>query len=93
MNNDVSLNTKISNLDLSTRVKNVLQRNKINIVLDLLNIDLNDLQDMRYLGDNSIGELLEFCKLHHIPIGDKETYEKMKNSPIIEEKKEVKDII
>jgi hypothetical protein len=93
MNNDVSLNTKISNLDLSTRVKNVLQRNKITIVLDLLNIDLNDLRDMRYLGDNSIGELLEFCKLHHIPIGDKETYEKMKNSPIIEEKKEVKDII
>jgi hypothetical protein len=93
MNNEVSFSTKISNLDLSTRVKNVLQRNRLTIVLDLLNIDLNDLQDMRNLGANSIEELLEFCKLHHIPFGDKETYEKLKNSTIVVEKKEVKDII
>jgi hypothetical protein len=87
------LNTEISKLELSTRVKNALQGNKITIVLDLLNMDLEDLKDMRNLGDNSIKELLEFCELNQIPIGDKEIYKKIKDETLKQEKKEVKDII
>ena len=47
---NIFLNQEISKLDLSARLKNVLLRNNITIILDLLKLDLLDLQDMRNLG-------------------------------------------
>jgi hypothetical protein len=86
------LNKEISKLELSVRLKNVLLRNNITIVLDLLKLDLGDLRDMRNLGKNSMDELLEFCELNQIPIGNNEFYEKIKDSDLPQEKKETKNI-
>jgi hypothetical protein len=86
------LNKEISKLELSVRLKNVLLRNNITIVLDLLKLDLGDLRDMRNLGKNSMDELLEFCELNQIPIGNKEFYEKIKDSDLSQEKKETKNM-
>jgi len=86
------LNKEISKLDLSVRLKNVLLRNNITIVLDLLKLDLGDLRDMRNLGKNSMDELLEFCELNQIPIGNKEFYEKIKDSDLSQEEKETKNM-
>jgi hypothetical protein len=86
------LNKEISKLELPVRLKNVLLRNNITIVLDLLKLDLGDLRDMRNLGKNSMDELLEFCELNQIPIGNKEFYEKIKDSDLSQEKKETKNM-
>jgi hypothetical protein len=87
------LNKEISKLELSVRLKNVLIRNNITIVLDLLKIELEDLQDMRNLGKNSIEELLEFCELNQIPLGNKEHYEKIKDSELFQQEKEIRNTV
>ena len=86
------LNEEISKLELSSRLKNVLLRNNVTIVLDLVKLDLEDLRDMRNLGKNSIDELIEFCELNEIPIGNKEFYEKIKGIELSQDKKETKNI-
>ena len=90
---NIFLNQEISKLDLSARLKNVLLRNNITIILDLLKLDLLDLQDMRNLGKNSIEELLEFCELNQIPIGDKQFYEKIKEDQLLHPKNEINHIV
>ena len=90
---NIFLNQEISKLDLSARLKNVLLRNNITIILDLLKLDLLDLQDMRNLGKNSIEELLEFCELNQIPIGDKQFYEKIQEDQLLHPKKEINHIV
>jgi hypothetical protein len=87
------LNKEISKLELSVRLKNVLIRNNITIVLDLLKIELEDLRDMRNLGKNSIEELLEFCELNQIPLGNKEHYEKIKDSELFQQEKEIRNTV